>query len=78
NHVSPPEWCHVACQPSPEPPPDHRSTVVNDSDQRRSTMADHRSTAIGHQSTVESNGGHRCHMAAKWYHVAVDVAADVA
>ncbi|GJY32902.1 hypothetical protein Tco_0417371 [Tanacetum coccineum] len=41
-HVSPPEWCHVACQPSPEPPPVNggqrrQSTVANDGQRRRTT-----------------------------------------
>ncbi|GJS35994.1 hypothetical protein Tco_0534376 [Tanacetum coccineum] len=53
----PPEtWCHVACQPSLEQPPDHRSTVVNDDGQRRSIAADHRRTTArpppDHRSTV--------------------------
>ncbi|GJS23468.1 hypothetical protein Tco_0452100 [Tanacetum coccineum] len=67
----------MACQPSPEPPPVNggkrqRSTVVNDGQPWRTTSQpppDHRSTAVDRQSTVRSNGGHRCHVAAKWYHV---------
>ncbi|GJX73091.1 hypothetical protein Tco_0311686 [Tanacetum coccineum] len=70
--MSPPEWCHVACQPSPEPPPVNggqwqRSTVVNDGQPWRTTgqpLPDHRSTAVDRQSTVGSNGGHRCHVTA--------------
>ncbi|GKD28678.1 hypothetical protein Tco_1239456 [Tanacetum coccineum] len=61
-----------------------QSTVAND-DQRRRTTVNHRRTTdqppSDHQSTVGSNGGHRCHRAAKWYmwqHVAADMAADVA
>ncbi|GJX68943.1 hypothetical protein Tco_0304670 [Tanacetum coccineum] len=38
-HVSPLEWCHVACQPSPEPTPDHRSMPVNDGQRRQSMVA---------------------------------------
>ncbi|GJV04065.1 hypothetical protein Tco_1337634 [Tanacetum coccineum] len=65
----------MACQPSPEPPPVNggqrqRSTVVNDGQPWRTTgqpPPDHRSTAVDRQSTVGSNGGHRCHVAAKWF-----------
>ncbi|GJY18267.1 hypothetical protein Tco_0389758, partial [Tanacetum coccineum] len=70
-HVSLSEWCHVACQPSPGPPSDHRSTVVNSGSQRwptavntagpppdhRSTVADHRSTVVDSQSTGGSWSG---------------------
>ncbi|GJX49285.1 hypothetical protein Tco_0276130 [Tanacetum coccineum] len=74
--------------PSPEPPLDHRSTVVGNGGQRWSTATDHRrpppehrrttgqppldhrSTMVDRQLMVRSNGGHRCHVAAKWYHVA--------
>ncbi|GKF16802.1 hypothetical protein Tco_0061720, partial [Tanacetum coccineum] len=58
-HVSPPEWCHVPCQPSPKPPPDHRSTAAingGSDGQRRRTTVDHRGTTAGppvnHQSTI--------------------------
>ncbi|GKD28715.1 hypothetical protein Tco_1239493, partial [Tanacetum coccineum] len=53
------------------PPSDHRSTTAG-------PPVNHRLTAVDRQSTVGSNGGHRCHVAAKWYHVATEVAADVA
>ncbi|GKF99110.1 hypothetical protein Tco_0297893, partial [Tanacetum coccineum] len=48
-------------------------TTVNSGGPPSTTTApspDHRSTAIDRQPTVGSNGGHRCHVAAKWYHVA--------
>ncbi|GKF41068.1 hypothetical protein Tco_0124410, partial [Tanacetum coccineum] len=55
-HVSPPEWCHMAYQllpvPSPEPPPDHRSTVMVNSGQRWSTVADHREPPPDHHETT--------------------------
>ncbi|GJS32252.1 hypothetical protein Tco_0963316 [Tanacetum coccineum] len=63
-HVSPREWCHVACQPSPEPPTDHQSTVVNNGSQRWPTTVntvgpqpDHRSTVVDRQSTSGSWSG---------------------
>ncbi|GKF65222.1 hypothetical protein Tco_0191739 [Tanacetum coccineum] len=51
-HVSPPKWCHVACQPSLEPPPDPRSTVVNDSDQRWSTTVNRSGPPVNHNRTT--------------------------
>ncbi|GKC14371.1 hypothetical protein Tco_1011153, partial [Tanacetum coccineum] len=46
----------MACQPSPEQPPDHQSTVVNGGSQRWPTKVDHRRTTAGpppdHRSTV--------------------------
>ncbi|GKC42390.1 hypothetical protein Tco_1060112 [Tanacetum coccineum] len=61
-HVSPPEWCHVACQPSPEPPPDHRSTVVVNGGGRRSNglltrPSSHRLTASQRRATTRSDMG---------------------
>ncbi|GJS04046.1 hypothetical protein Tco_0320554 [Tanacetum coccineum] len=64
-HVSPPEWCHVACQPSSEPPP------VNGGSQQWPTPvntagppvdgggppSDHRSTVVDRQSTAGSWSG---------------------
>ncbi|GJU73993.1 hypothetical protein Tco_1265398 [Tanacetum coccineum] len=61
----------VLLEPSPEPPPDHRSTAVNGSGQRRSTTVNggapllttagpppnHHSTVVDRQSTIGSGFG---------------------
>ncbi|GJS93268.1 hypothetical protein Tco_0800236, partial [Tanacetum coccineum] len=51
----PPKWCHVACQPSPEPPTDHRSMMVNGDGQRWSTTQ----TTVQQWSMAAVNDGQR-------------------